>query len=396
MERRIIHLNIADFSVAVERLLDPSLKSKALIIAHPAPRAVVEDMSDEAYAEGVHKGMLLSTALQRCRTALVLPPRPEQYHKALQRCLEHAARYSPLVEQSSGHGHLYLDVTGTHRLFGPAPDIGWRLRNTLRRDLGLDPIWSVGSNKLIAKVASRLVKPRGEYIVGGGEEIPFLAPLPLNLLPGILPHDLVQLQHVNIRRVHQLSALSVQELAILCGRRAQHLYQCARGIDPSPVQPSGPASAKYTHQHLFVPDTNEERMVRAVLTTLVQQVGHSLRQEGLGARCLALTLTYSDGVVVTRQARSKAPLDDDSALGHLAFTVLYRAWKRRIRLRKIGIACSLLQHPVQQLSLLSAIDPQQQKNKRLSEAMDTIRSRCGTAKILLGSQHLARSQRAAL
>ncbi|MGI6169798.1 MAG: DNA polymerase IV, partial [Christensenellales bacterium] len=70
MERRIIHLNIADFSVAVERLLDTSLKGKALIIAHPSPRAVVADMSDEAYAEGVHKGMLLSTARLRCRKAL--------------------------------------------------------------------------------------------------------------------------------------------------------------------------------------------------------------------------------------------------------------------------------------------------------------------------------------
>ena len=396
MERRIIHLNIADFSVAVERLLDTSLKGKPLIIAHPSPRAVVSDMSDEAYADGVHKGMLLSTAQRRCRTALVLPPRPEQYHKALQRCLEHAARYSPLVERSSGAGHLFLDVTGTHRLFGPAPDIGWRLRNSLRQDLGLDPIWSVGSNKLIAKVASRLVKPRGEYIVGGGEEIPFLAPLPLNLLPGIFQSDLLQLQHVNIQRVHQLTALSVQELAILCGQRAQHLYQCVRGIDPSPVLPSGPANAKYTHQHLFVPDTNEERIVRAALTSLVQQMGHSLRQEQLGCRRLAITLGYTDGVMLTRQATSKAPLDDDTALTTLACTALYRAWQRRIRLRQISLTCSLLQHPVQQLSLLSAIDPKQQKNKRLSEAMDSIRSRCGTDKVLRGSQHLARAGSAAL
>jgi len=177
MERRIIHLNIADFSVAVERVLDTNLKGKPLIIADPSPRAVVFDMSDEAYGDGVRKGMPLATARHRCRSALVLPPRPEQYRKVLHRCLEHALHYTPLVERSHGTGHLYLDVTGTHRLFGPAPDIGWRLRNTLRRDLGLDPIWSLGSNKLVAKVASRLVKPRGEYIVGGGEEMPFLAPI---------------------------------------------------------------------------------------------------------------------------------------------------------------------------------------------------------------------------
>ena len=101
MERRIIHLNIADFSVAVERLIDTSLKAKPLIIADAAPRAVVFDMSDEAYAEGVRKGMLLSMAQRRCRSAVLLPPRPEQYRKVLHRCLEHALHYTPLVERSS-------------------------------------------------------------------------------------------------------------------------------------------------------------------------------------------------------------------------------------------------------------------------------------------------------
>ena len=76
MERRIIHLNIADFSVAVERLLDSSLKSKPVIIADPSPRAVVYDMSDEAYSEGVRKGMLLGTARHRCRTVPGCPPAP--------------------------------------------------------------------------------------------------------------------------------------------------------------------------------------------------------------------------------------------------------------------------------------------------------------------------------
>ena len=63
-----------------------------------------------------------------------------------------------------------VDVTGTSRLFGPAVDVAWRLGREIRRDMGLEPIWSVGPSKLIAKVATRLVKPRGEYIVGAGEE----------------------------------------------------------------------------------------------------------------------------------------------------------------------------------------------------------------------------------
>ncbi len=386
MERRIIHLNIADFSVAVERLLDSSLKGKAIIIADPWSRAVVHDMSDEAYCEGVRKGMLMCTARRHCRGALVLPPRPEHYHKALSRCLEHALHYTPLVERSEGSGHLYLDVTGTHRLFGPSPDIGWRLRNTLRRDLGLDPIWSIASNKLVAKVASRLVKPRGEYIVGGGEETPFLAPLSLDLLPGVSQVDLIRLGHVNIRRVHQVAALSAQELSVLCDGRARSLYQAVRGIDPSPVQPAGPPGSGFAHQHIFSPDTNQEALVRAALTTLGQQAGHGLRQQGLGCRRVAVSLLYTDGIRLTRQAVSKTVINDDPALQQLALTALYRGWHRRVRLRQISLACSLIQHPVQQLSLFAAIDPRVQKNKRISAAFDTIRARCGPDKILRGCQ----------
>ena len=77
MERVILHLNIADFPVAVERLLDRSLRTRALVIAEPTARAVVYDMSDEAYADGVRKGMVLALARRRCPAALVLPPRPE-------------------------------------------------------------------------------------------------------------------------------------------------------------------------------------------------------------------------------------------------------------------------------------------------------------------------------
>ena len=386
MERTIIHLNIADFSVAVERLLDSSLKTKPLIIAEPSARAMVYDMSDEAYAEGVRKGMLLGNARRRCRSALVLPPRPEQYCRALNRCLEQALHYTPLVERSTGNGHLYLDVTGTHRLFGPPPDIGWRLRNTLRRDLGLDPIWSVAPNKLVAKVASRLVKPRGEYIVGGGEETPFLAPLPLQLLPGVTASDLLRLQHVNIQRVHQALPLSMQELSVLCEGRARFLYQAIRGIDPAPVLPGNGPVNQCTRQHVFTPDTNQEVVVRAALTSLVQQAGAILRERGLGCCRLTVSLMYTDGINASRHITAKTAVNDEPGLLQLAIQTLYRCWHRRTRLRQITLTCSQLRHPVRQLSLFTAPDPGEQTNNQISAACDAIRARCGGTKIVRGSQ----------
>ncbi|MGD9947992.1 MAG: hypothetical protein AB7U29_05870 [Desulfobulbus sp.] len=389
MERKIIHLNIADFSVAVERLLDRSLKTKAVIIAAPASRAVVHDMSDEAYGEGVRKGMELTVACRRCRSALILPPRAEQYRRAMDRCLQQVLPYTPLVERASGSGHFYLDVSGVGRLFGPPQDIGRQLRNSLLRSLDLNPIWSVAPNKLLAKVASRLVKPRGEYILTEDEVPSFLAPLPLELIPGIAGADLQRLKHVNIRRVDQATALSVQELSLLCDQRARVLYQTLRGVDATPVQAAMTIREENTWHHLLTPDSNQESVVRAVLAYLVGRAGSSLRRRQLGCRRVEICLQYTDGVVVSRQIGSPQPIDGDSGLQRLALSAFYRAWQRRVRLRRLSLCVLHLQHPVQQLSLFAFNQGalrEQDRDRQLSKAMDVIRLSCGGEKILRGTQ----------
>ncbi|WP_028579113.1 DNA polymerase Y family protein [Desulfogranum japonicum] len=386
MERKIIHLNIADFSVAVERLLDSSLQSSALIIAAPTPRSTVYDMSEEAYQDGVRKGMMLYQARKRCRQAIVLPPRPEQYQKILGRCLEHARQFSPRIEPSQGNGHIYLDVTGTHRLFGPPPDIGWRLRNILRQDLGLDPIWSVAPNKLTAKVASRLVKPVGEYIVAAGEEDTFLAPLDLHLLPGIMPHELFQLRSIHMYKVYQALHLSAHELGLLFGTRAHSLYQLLRGIDLSPVSSNSPATTRQRYVHVFNQDTNHEPLVRSVVAYMSAQGAHDLRERGLGCLQVGIQLTYSDSIQVTRQATANSPATDNYAMEQLALTALYRCWRRRVRLRRIELYCSRLRQPVQQLSLFSDKGKIQQhtRNHAISKALDSIQGKYGSLTVQRG------------
>ncbi|MBM9613535.1 hypothetical protein JWJ90_04460 [Desulfobulbus rhabdoformis] len=392
MERRIIHLNIADFSVAVERVMDSRLRTRPLIIAQPSARSLVYDMSDEAYGAGVRKGMALSLARKRCPTAHILPPRLEKYRKAMDACLQQVQPYTPLVERSSDTGHFYLDVSGVGRLFGPPQDIGLRLRRSMQKSLGLDPIWSVAPNKLLAKVASRLVKPRGEYILQEAGTS-FLAPLALRILPGVSQRDQLRLAHVNIWQVGQATALSVHELSLLLGQQAHSLYRILRGIDTSPVLPGASRQQRNTWYHHFSPDSNRETVIRAALLQLVTQAGRTLRSRGLGCRQVGITVQYTDGVLVSRQGSVSQPLDEEKELQHLAATVLYRAWRRRVRLRCLSFTVGKLQHPVQQLSLL-AHAPQslavRERDRSLSRALDAIHFRCGTDKIMRGTQLLAR------
>lgn len=378
MERSIIHLNIADFAVAVERAVDGRLRNRPVIIApEGAARAAVYDMSQEAYLSGIRKGMALRRATRLCKDAQILPPHPDRYELTMCALLKQTLPYSPLIESGETDGHLFVDVTGTARLFGPPMDVAWRLRRQVKKDLGLDPIWSVAPNKLTAKVATRLVKPDGEYIVGAGEEEALLAPLPIGLVPGIERNDLLRLQEFNLSRVSHLTALSLEQLQIPFGARARFLYEAARGIDPSPVLPVGQKPPKIIADHEFGNDTNDKPTLESVLYRLVEQAGDKLRRRRRAARRVAVILDYSDGMRCARQLAAKPATANDLTLFELARRTLGLAWTRRIRIRHLRLICDRLIFPPAQLELFAAEQKRTEHRDNLISAIDRIRRRFG-------------------
>jgi DNA polymerase-4 len=384
-ERAIIHINVADFAVAVERAVDGRLADRPVIIApEGAPRAAVYDMSEEAYRAGVRKGMALALALRRCRDARVLPPHPERYEQAMGALLREALPYSPLVESGDDDGHLFADVTGTHRLFGHPVDVAWRLGRRINGSLGLDPIWSLAPNKLVAKVATRLVKPTGEYIVGAGEEETFLSPLPLNLIPGLEVGDVRRLGELNITRVHQAAALEMAHLEILFPRRAPFVYEAVRGIDASPVLPAGQKPPAVTAEWDFGEDTNDAARLAGTLYRLVESAGRQLRTRRLAARRVAVMVDYSDGVRRIRQAAHRPATANDICLFDAALGALRTAAARRVRVRHLRLRCDRLTFPPAQLALFPADRETAAKRTRLVAAIDAVRTRFGPAAIQVG------------
>jgi DNA polymerase IV len=385
MSRAIIHLNVADFAVAVERGVDSRFRGRPVIIApQGAVRATVYDMSDEAYQSGVRKGMPLQSARRLCRDAAILPPHPDRYERAMGALVKKALPYSPLIEPGEGDGHLFVDVTGTGRLFGPPMDVAWRLRRQMRSDLGLDPIWSVAPNKLVAKVATRLVKPTGEYIVSAGEEETLLAPLPLGLVPGVEHSDLMRLREFNFTRVHEVTALSLPQMEVPFGRRALFLYEAMRGIDPTPVLPVGNPPPRARAEHEFGDDTNDARILENRLYDLVEQVGRGLRRQRRVARRLRLVLDYSDGVRAVRQRSFTPATSNDLTLFEQARLVLEVAWTRRVRIRHMRLAADRLIFPPAQLSLFAAERRIDEQRHRLVAAMDQVRERFGPGSVRIG------------
>ncbi len=383
--RTVVHLNIADFAVAVERLVDRGLKDRPVIIApEGAGRAMVHDMSEEAYQDGIRKGMPLRRARRICRDARILPPHPDRYERAMRDLFQEVLPYSPLIEPGETDGHLFIDVTGTSRLYGPSVDVAWRMYRQILDRLGLAPIWSVAPNKLVSKVATRLVKPLGEYIVGEGEERAFLAPLPVSMLPGIEAADRFRLREFNMFHVKQVADLTMDQLSVPFGKRADFIYESVRGIDPSPVLPAGKKPQKISAAHEFGNDTNDGAAVERTVYLLVETIGARLRKRRRASRSLVISIDYADGLRCFRQLAVSPPSANDITLFEVSRRLLDKAWTRRVRLRHVRLTCPKPVHPQAQMELFSESRAVKQKREMVIDAVDRIRQRFGERAVQMG------------
>ena len=183
MDRSILHVDVPAFPIAVERVIEPGLRDRPVIVAPSGgARATILAASPEAVRDGVRAGMPVRVAARRCPGVVLLPVNEALYQRATGAIVALLHAYSPLVEPSA-HGHSYLDLTGTGRLFGHATDVAARIRREIADRLRLPATVGVATNKLVSRVAARVIRPDGLCDIFPGGEAPFLAPLPVGFLP---------------------------------------------------------------------------------------------------------------------------------------------------------------------------------------------------------------------
>jgi len=371
----VFHVDIAAFLIAVERVIDAGLRDRPVVVAQAgSARAVVLDASPEAWGEGIYKGMPLVAAERACRGLRVVLPHPDLYDRATRALSERLSRFAPVIEPG-GQGHFYLDMTGTGRLFGPPIDAAARIKRELAGRVRLDPAIGVAANKLVAKVASRVAKLAGIREVLPGEEERFLAPLRVSILPGIGPKAISHLEELSVRQVGDLAALSREQLVVAFGPFGIDLWRRARGIDASPVATPDEA-AVVREEAVLVPDTNDDAVVLSEVLRAVERGARRLRETGLVARRVRVTIDHSDGVRSSRKADLLAPSALDPDLFEPATEALRLAFARRVRVRHVEVALERLAPPSPQLELFPR-EPDQDRAAALVAALDRLRSRFG-------------------
>jgi DNA polymerase-4 len=327
--------------------------------------------------------MPIGKAMKLCPGLTVLPPDPEQTEKACEAMGNVVAHYTPVWEPSRP-GHLYLDLTGTERLWGRAKDTGYRLRREIKSRLYLSATVGVAGNKMVSNIASRIMPSEGVLDVDHGREAPFMAPLKVNVVPGIGRfRRKILLEELNIIRVQELALLDMGSLKLIFGRQAYLIHQRALGIDLTPVYPA-PQKPKVSEEITLAQDENDDGKLLGVLYRLVEKCSHRLRYRALSPRKAGLLIRYSDHMEVKRQIKlSDLSFWDFDLYGPLE-KLFFKVCERRVRVRFIKVWFCDFSYSSGQLSLFHDPPPDTEKKCKVIHALDRIRKRYGEEVIHYG------------
>jgi DNA polymerase IV len=378
----LLHVDMDAFFVSVELLSRPDLKGLPVIVGGQRDqRGVVTSASYEARRFGVHSAMPLRTAAKLCPRAVFLENHHELYGRWSDRVASILGKYSPVVEMAS-IDEAYVDLTGTERLHGPALAAAHKLSREITRTTGLPCSIGLGATRLVAKVASDQAKPHGLVWVAPGSEAAFLAPLAVRRIPGIGKVTEAALKNLGIETIAQLQTQPLERLEEHFGRWGTALYRKARGIDSYEFFVDAEPKS-LSHNQTFGEDTNDRRRLESTLSYLCQKASKRLRDAGLHARSVTLTLRYANFTTITRSQTLSTPTDLDAVFLKAIADLFSRAWDGAALLRLVGVELSSFSAGASgQLELLEA--GRREKLERLARTTDRLRDRFGFSKIQLG------------
>jgi DNA polymerase-4 len=397
----VLHVDMDCFFAAVEALDDESLRRRPLIVGGIGPRGVVASCSYEARAEGVRSAMPMSEARRRCPGAVVVAGRYERYSEMSARLHEVLYEFTPVIEPVA-LDEAYLDVAGSHLLFGDSLRIGRLIRERVLDSLSLCCSVGVGRTKLVAKLASREAKPRpskrgpmegtGVVAVSAEDEIAFLHPRPVRDLFGVGPRTAEQLARYGVKTVGDLAHTDVSVLERLVGRAAgRHLHALSWGRDDVPVEPQR-MTKSVGHEETFPRDVADDDVLRVEIVRLSDSVGRRLRAAELSGRTVTVKLRYGDFSTITRSHSLRRPVLSSAEIARIGEALL-ESVDVSPGVRLIGVSVSSLERSrdrtAMQLSLMGLGDPAEGEGSvagglaraDVEAAVDAIRRRYGSRSV---------------
>lgn len=385
MPRTILHIDLDAFYCAVEETRNPELRGKAFAVGgKPDERGVVASCSYAARRMGVRSAMPMGKALRLCPGLIIVSSRHSLYSEVSHQVMERLHDLTPLVEQIS-IDEAFLDISDIHE----SPEIVARnLQSRIRDELQLPCSIGIASNKLVAKIATevgkslalREIKAMGEVkppnavtVVPFGEEADFLSPLPADMLWGVGPKTSARLTELGIHTIGDIAKWPESEMIRMFGENGRDLARHSKGIDDRPITTERETKS-ISQEITFSRDLRDDKVLEKTLHEQSVEVARQLRKNDLAGSTIKLKIRWPDFTTLTRQTTLHHRTDQEDEIEKAALDLLKSVRKPNQAVRLIGVGVTGLGQPIRQLGLW---DTEDEKSRKLQEAVDELREKYG-------------------
>ena len=335
----ILHVDMDAFFASIELQAHPYLKGQPLVVGgQPDLRGVVAAASYEARAFGIHSAMTMKEAIVKCPKLKIVPSRIKLYRRISNRVMQLLQSFSRQVEVVS-IDEAYVDVTDCRR---DSVELAVAIRARIKDELGLTCSIGVASSKVVAKIASSMHKPNQIFCVPAGAEMNFLAPLPVEVIPGVGPRMKDRLLALNIHLIGQLQQLDLDELIYRHGAQGYRLFYTCRGIDRRPVLSQREPAKSVGAETTFGQNSADANFLEQQLFLQLQKAHTRLMNYHLRTQCVSIKLRSADFTTVTRSHSFTTQTQELSVLWKEVQNLFREAFQLSRPLRLVGVSLEKL------------------------------------------------------
>ena len=369
----IIHMDLDSFFVSCERLLDPKLIGKPVLVGGTSDRGVVSACSYETRPYGIHSAMPMRMAKKLCPEAIVIRGSSSIYSKFSNMVTDIIKEESPLYEKSS-IDEFYIDITGMDRFHG---SYKWatELRQRILKETHLPISFGMSTSKTVSKVGTGEAKPNGQIQVLEGLEKQFLAPLSIKKIPMVGDKTYHKFRSMGIEKIHTVQEMPLELMERVFGKNGVVIWKKANGIDRTPVTPYHDRKS-ISSSLTFEKDTIDVRKLKEILTAMTEKLAYYLRNGNKLTSNVSVTVRYSDFDTRSRQKHIPYTANDHTLISTV-MQLFDQLYQRRVMARLVGVRFSGLVGGGYQINLFE----DNEKTIHLYQAMDKVRNRFGQGAI---------------
>lgn len=391
MERLIFHVDVNNAFLSWEAVKEvaegkPDLRLvPSAVSGDPGKRtSIIAAKSIPAKAYKIETGEPLSMALQKCPELIVVKPDFKLYRECSRAFMDICRKYAPCVEKYS-IDECFLDMTGTGRIYPNPYETACSIKNEIRDTLGFTVNVGIGSNKLLAKMASDFEKPDKVHTLYTSEVYKKMWPLPVGTLFLVGKNTEKKLIRERIRTIGELAQYPEQNLILLFGeKQGKQLHRFANGIDDSPVSDKTPEIKSYGNTITLETNVTTHERAHEILRSIADLVAFRMRADKVRASCISVTIRDTGFHDKSHQRMLTDATDITDEIYHHAAELFDETWDGVSPLRLLGISLSHIEKEGnEQISFFE--DEKKEKARKLDAALDTIRNRYGTSSIGRGS-----------